>query len=275
MASQIVFASRCKQVVARRSRRVEMLRPSAPKAVAILVADATVMACELLTGALSRTSQMQVVAWEVDSAAAFATATRINTDVALISSDLQDGPGKGLSLVSELRSKRPDVRSVILLDRADRQGVVDAFRASARGVLPRGGGLSALPKCVHRVSQGQVWASSDELGYLLDTFVQTTLARTLSDSCCKLLTPREQAVVQLVADGMSNRDIATQLKLSQHTVKNYLFRVFDKIGVSSRVELVLCALTSTMANPTLAPQHDQAHAVTIGVRRRPESMTNA
>jgi len=243
--------------------------------VRVLVADATVMACELLTCVLSRASQMQVVGWEIDSAAAIATATRIKTDVALISSNLQDGPGKGLSLASQLRTKRPDIRTVILLDRADRQSTIDAFRAGARGVMSRGAGLAALPRCVHRVSQGQVWASSDELGYLLDTFFQTTPARTLSDSCCRLLTPREQAVVHLVADGMSNRDIATQLKLSQHTVKNYLFRVFDKIGVSSRVELVLCALTSPMANPIALRESDRSHPTTVAVRRRPDTMTNA
>jgi DNA-binding NarL/FixJ family response regulator len=253
-----------------------MRRLQGPKqSISVLIADATVMACELLAGVLSRGSRMQVVGWEIDSAAALARTTRIKTDVALISSNLQDGPGKGLSLASQLRTKRPDISSVILLDRADRQSTIDAFRAGARGVLSRGAGLAALPKCVDCVSRGQVWASSDELGYLLDTFVQTTPARTLSDSCCKLLTPREQAVVHLVADGMSNRDIATQLKLSQHTVKNYHFRVFDKIGVSSRVELVLCALTSPMADSTVAPYTDQAHAVTIAVRRRPDTMTNA
>lgn len=241
-----------------------MRHPISPMGnISVLVADATVMACELMASVLSHASHMQVVAWEVDSAAALATATRIKTDVALISSDLQDGPGKGFSLASELHLKHPDIRSVILLDQPNRRGIVNAFRAGARGVFSRGAGLSALPKCVHRVSQGQVWASSDELGYLLDTFVQTTPARTLSDSCCKLLTPREQAVVQLVADGMSNRDIATQLKLSQHTVKNYLFRVFDKIGVSSRVELVLCALTSPMANPIVLRESDRSHPVTV------------
>jgi DNA-binding NarL/FixJ family response regulator len=130
-----------------------MRRPREPiQSVSVLVVDATVMACELLASALSRTSKMKVVGWEVDSAAALATATRIKTDVALISSNLQDGPGKGLSLASQLRTKRPDIRSVILLDRADRRGIVDAFRAGARGVLSRGAGLSALPKCVHRVS---------------------------------------------------------------------------------------------------------------------------
>jgi two-component system nitrate/nitrite response regulator NarL len=245
------------------------------KSVHVLVADATVMACELLASVLSRTSQMRVVAWEIESAAAIATATRIKTDVALISSDLQDGPGKGFLLASELRLKHPDTRSVMLLDRADRQGVVDAFRAGARGVLSRGAGLSALPKCVHRVSQGQVWASSNELAYLVDTFAQTPPVRTLTDNCCKLLTQREQAVVHLVADGLSNREIATHLNLSQHTVKNYLFRVFDKIGVSSRVELVLCALSSTMANPLAPLESDRSHPVTVAVRRRPDSMTNA
>jgi DNA-binding CsgD family transcriptional regulator len=97
--------------------------------------------------------------------------------------------------------------------------------------------------------------------------------RTLTDNCCKLLTDREQAVVHLVADGLSNREIAAQLNLSPHTV-NYLFRVFDKIGVSSRVELVLCALTSPMADPIALRKCDRSHPVTA-VRRRPDSMTNA
>ena len=243
--------------------------------ISVLVADATVMACELMASVLGHTSHMQVVAWEVDSAAALATATRIKTDVALISSDLQDGPGKGFSLASELHRKRPDIRSVILLDQADRRGIVNAFRAGARGVFSRGAGLSALPKCVHRVSQGQAWASSKEMAYVLDAFAQTAPVRTLTDNCCKLLTDREQAVVHLVADGLSNREIAAQLNLSPHTVKNYVYRVFDKIGVSSRVELVLCALASPMASSVTLRENDRSHPVTVGVRRRPDTMTNA
>lgn len=165
---------------------------------------------------------------------------------------------------------------MLLLDRADRQAIVEAFRAGARGVLSRHQGLAALPKCVSRVSEGQVWASSKELEYLLDTFVQTTPGRTLTENCCKLLTEREKTVVQLVAEGLSNREIASQLQLSPHTVKNYLFRVFDKIGVNSRVELVLCALSSsTVVDPKSAAQDDHVHAVTLDLQRRPDRMTNA
>ena len=74
---------------------------------------------------------------------------------------------------------------------------------------------------------------------------------------------------------LTNREIAGQLNLSQHTVKNYLFGVFDKIGVSSRVELVLCALAKTIANPIALWESDRSHPVTVAVRRRPDTMTNA
>jgi DNA-binding NarL/FixJ family response regulator len=59
----------------------------------------------------------------------------------------------------------------------------------------------------------------------------------------KLLTPREEQVVALVAEGLSNREVAHELSLSEHTIKKYLFRIFDKLGISSRVELVLYAVS--------------------------------
>jgi DNA-binding NarL/FixJ family response regulator len=59
-----------------------------------------------------------------------------------------------------------------------------------------------------------------------------------------LLTPREEQVVALVAEGLSNRQVATELKLSEHTVKKYLFRIFEKLGISTRVELVLYAINN-------------------------------
>jgi DNA-binding NarL/FixJ family response regulator len=68
-----------------------------------------------------------------------------------------------------------------------------------------------------------------------------------------LLTKREEDLLHLVADGLGNRDIARQLNLSENTVKNYMFRIFDKLGVSSRVELVLYALSNSKRAPTSVP----------------------
>src|SRR5207302_4821861 len=96
-----------------------------------------------------------------------------------------------------------------------------------------------LAKCIQCVQSGQVWASSSELHFVLDALAQPTFANFHNGS--SPLSAREIDVVRCVAEGLSNREIAQRLKLTEHTVKNYLFRIFDKLGVSKRVEVVLYA----------------------------------
>jgi DNA-binding NarL/FixJ family response regulator len=92
------------------------------------------------------------------------------------------------------------------------------------------------------VHRGEIFATTEQLNYLLESVCQVPSLRVVSASGEKLLTSREEQVVALVADGLSNRDVAGELGLSEHTVKKYLFRIFEKLGISSRVELVLYAL---------------------------------
>ena len=94
-----------------------------------------------------------------------------------------------------------------------------------------------------RRDRGQIWASAEQIDYLVDLVSQVPSLRVVNVQGTTLLTPREEQVVALVAEGLSNRDIAGELALSEHTVKKYLFRIFDKLGISSRVELVLYALS--------------------------------
>jgi DNA-binding CsgD family transcriptional regulator len=84
-----------------------------------------------------------------------------------------------------------------------------------------------------------VWASSAQMRYLLEAFREAEPIQVLDSRGEEILSKREQDVVRCVAEGLSNREIASRLKLTEHTVKNYLFRIFDKLGVSSRVEVVL------------------------------------
>jgi DNA-binding NarL/FixJ family response regulator len=93
-----------------------------------------------------------------------------------------------------------------------------------------------------RVAAGQIWANTEQLNYLMDLISEVPSLRVLNSNGKNLLTPREEQVVALVAEGLSNRQVARELKLSEHTVKKYLFRVFDKLGISTRVELVLYAM---------------------------------
>ena len=99
-----------------------------------------------------------------------------------------------------------------------------------------------LCRCIQRVADGQVWANTEQTTFLLDLVSEVPSLRVLNTRGHQILTPREEQVVALVADGLSNRQTAAELNLSEHTVKKYLFRIFDKLGVSSRVELVLYAV---------------------------------
>jgi DNA-binding NarL/FixJ family response regulator len=96
-----------------------------------------------------------------------------------------------------------------------------------------------LCKCIQAVHKGQIWANSSHLNVLLAMLVQTPPARVVNAKGLNLLAEREGQVVNLVADGLTNREIASRLGLSEHTVSNYLFRIYNKLGVSNRVELVL------------------------------------
>jgi DNA-binding NarL/FixJ family response regulator len=130
-----------------------------------------------------------------------------------------------------------------MLDESSPHSVVNAFRAGAKGVFSRTqSDIRLLAKCVRRVMEGQVWIDSKQMLYLLEALTGDQDAASKCEGTTPKLTRREESVVRLVVQGMVNREIAEQLRLSEHTIKNYLFRIFDKLGVSNRVELALYAV---------------------------------
>ncbi|HVO79251.1 MAG TPA: response regulator transcription factor [Terriglobales bacterium] len=207
----------------------------------VLAADSTRMNSQLLAAALERDKRFQVLAPVSDGKAIVAAVLKDKPSVVVISAELDDAPRKGFEVARELRTVRPETRVVMLLDVSERGLVVEAFRAGARGVFCRSESLKSLAKCIHCVDQGQVWANSKELRYLLEALGEALPLKLMDARGAVLLSRREQEVVRCVAEGLSNREIAQRLGLTEHTVKNYLFRIFDKLGVSRRVEVVLYA----------------------------------
>jgi len=208
----------------------------------ILVGDNSLMSSQLLAAALKRcrTPRLDVIVPDgFTSADLLSTIHAKQPEVALISNGLRDGAFAGFHVLRALRSSGCRTKPVLLLDSCERELVIDAFRAGARGVFPRSESSKALARCIHCVSRGQVWASSRELDFLLEALAEAKPLRIVNAKGEGLLSPREQQVAALVAEGFANRDIANHLNLSEHTVKNYIFHIFEKLGVSTRVELVL------------------------------------
>jgi len=217
----------------------EMLQdPKQP--IRVVVADAAPMSCQLLAEELLRTGQFDAVAaTSPEQAQQFLAAAR--TDVLLIRAGLEGTQTPDLSFLQRVIAQYPGLGVIVLLDADDKATVVEAFRSGARGIFTVSDSLAALSKCIACVHQGQVWASSEKVHYLLEALAQP-LAIASDTPLAHPLSQREEEIARLVAQGCSNRQISERLKLSEHTVKNYLFRVFEKLGVSSRVELTLYAL---------------------------------
>lgn len=217
-------------------------------AIRVLVADNSRMTTQLIASVLKRNRNPRldvVLPNAFTSAEATKGIAETKPDVALVSASLADGPFAGYSVLRNLPQGSLATRVVLMLEDCERDLVIDAFRAGARGVYMRSEPSSRLSKCIDRVFQGQIWAGTREIEYLISAVASAKPLRLVNANGRNLLSKREDEVVGLVADGLTNREVSERLKLSEHTVKSYLFNIFEKLGVSTRVELVLYALSES------------------------------
>jgi DNA-binding NarL/FixJ family response regulator len=210
------------------------------------------MSSELMAAALRRTRyRMEVIGCTTDKAGIRSILSKKEASVALIGA-LKDGPKAAFDVTRELRVSFPGINIIMLLDSMERSAVLEAFRAGAVGILSRDEPFNVLCKCIQSVHHGQVWAGSKMLRFVLEALAQgspiSKLQRNPSKAPKTLLTKRERDIVNSVSEGLTNRDISRRLNLSEHTVRNYLFRIFNKVGTSNRLELALYALQPQRVN---------------------------
>ena len=207
----------------------------------VLAADSTRMSSQLLVDALAQEHRLEVAGMEPKPSSILEAIERQKPHIVLVSSTLEGSSTFGFELARQVRTAHSGTRVILLMDSSTPSAVVEAFRCGAQGIFSRTESSKTLAKCIESVYRGQVWANSAELRYLLEAFRESEPMRLIDSRGEAILSQREQDVVRCVAEGLSNREIAGRLKLTEHTVKNYLFRIFDKLGVSSRVEVVLFA----------------------------------
>ncbi|MGC2193836.1 MAG: response regulator transcription factor [Terriglobales bacterium] len=222
-----------------------MKRPSRASrpSIRVLLADSNQTQSQLLSSALRRQPGLKVTCCRSELSDCLQALRLAPVDAVL----LGDSPTDHIPLIDTLRGLRagyPHIGLILLLDSYDRNLVVDAMRAGARGLFCRAcQPFRALGRCISVVHQGQLWANTEQIGYVIDALSSASPTRVINAKGEGLLTPREDQVVNLVAEGTGNREIGQQLGIKENTVKKSLLRIYDKLGVSNRVELVLYALT--------------------------------
>lgn len=204
------------------------------------------MSCRLLADELRRHEHYQAVA-AASPRKVFRLLASSGFDVVLVGIGSSEDGLERIRFVRQIRSLYPEVSVIVLLDALERTLVVETLRSGARGIFCRTDSFEALCKSIRCVYEGQVWAGSAELRFMLEALVDEGQPVASPLAGLRRLSKREEQITRLVAEGCSNRQISQQLQLSEHTIKNYLFRVFEKLGVATRVELTLYALKHAKA----------------------------
>jgi DNA-binding NarL/FixJ family response regulator len=214
-----------------------------PAAIAVLIADSNRMQAQLLTSALRRRSEFRISTCAVDIGSILQAVASAPVNVVVLSLNHSISIASQMAALRRVHLSYPAVAKVLLVESYNRELVVSAFRSGARGIFCISDAhFRLLCRCIQRMAGGQIWANTEQLSFLFDLVSEVPSLRVVNSRGGEMLTPREEQVVALVAEGLSNRETARELNLSEHTIKKYLFRIFDKLGISSRVELVLYAV---------------------------------
>lgn len=218
------------------------------------------MSCHLLADALQRSENYHATAAAIPKKA-LQLLGQARFDVVLIGIGVhEDLATKDLatstSFIRQVQRLDPLVSIVVMIETRQRAVIVEALRCGARGIFCRSDSFAALCKCIRCVHAGQIWASSAELQFAIDALFEQR-ARAPRQAGTRPLSKREEQIALLVAEGYSNRQISDRLGLSQHTIKNYLFRIFEKVGVSTRVGLTLYLLKQGPGTRTHLPSLQQ------------------
>jgi DNA-binding NarL/FixJ family response regulator len=210
-----------------------------PSSIRIVIADDHPLVRDGLRTLLEQQPKFAVVGEAGDGLEAVERAKDLRPDVLLL--DLAMPRLHGLDVLKALGEMAPDVRIVLLTAAIEREETVEALRAGARGVVLKESATHLLYKCIHAVMDGEFWVGHERIDDLLRTLREIERSQTKASPASRL-TKRELQVVAAIVDGASNKEIGKSFGVSAQTVKNHLSNIFDKLGVSNRLELALYAV---------------------------------
>lgn len=209
----------------------------------VLVADSNETQSQLLSAALRRQGTFKVNRCRAELSECLQTLESDPADVVLLGDGAPE-ERQYSELLRGIHAAYPRTRIILLLDSYDRELVVNSLRSGAHGLFCRAAlPFKALCRCIGSVHMGQFWTNTEQMRFLVDALATSPTMHIINSKGRGLLTAREDQVVNLVAEGISNREIARELSVKENTVKKSLLHIYNKLGVSNRVELVLYALS--------------------------------
>ena len=219
----------------------------------IMLADDHPIFRDGLRRLLEAEPDLKVIGEACDGAEAVKMARQLKPDILLL--DLAMPRMPGLEALREMSSgpANNSVRVILLTAAAEKKQIVEALQLGARGVVLKDSATQLLLKSIHTVMSGEYWVGRESVSNLVQ-YLRNLVQSFGEESKQKKfgLTPRELEIVSAVVAGYSNKEIAEYFKISEDTVKHHLSNIFDKLGVSTRLELALFAVNQALPIKTIA-----------------------
>jgi DNA-binding NarL/FixJ family response regulator len=167
-----------------------------------------------------------------------AAVERYPTDIVLLEGSLLSGT---TNVIPDLLRLSPDVRLIVQAVQSEEGQTVELYRRGVRGIISRSISPDLLVRCVRRIAAGETWIDNQSVNWVIDAY-RSQAAALVSPRSQPRLSPKEMAIITCITQGKRNKEIAFQLGTTEQVIKNYLRKIYDKLGVSDRLELALYCL---------------------------------
>lgn len=217
--------------------------------VRVIVADTQAIFRAGLRKIFALEDDIRVVGQAETLAQAQSAVKKFSSDVVIFEAALSPNP---VEAVADLLRQNPQMRIVVVTPGADEEMTLDLFRRGAHGIVSREVEPELFVECLRKVAGGDTWLDSQGVRWVMNAF-RNQNSRPSGSRPKVQLTPKETLIVSCVTQGMKNKEIALRVGTTEQVVKNYLRKVYDKLGVADRLELALYCLNHHVVDNTKVP----------------------
>src|SRR5229473_5617263 len=220
----------------------------APVGIRIILADSQAIYRVGMKKVFALEDDIRVVAQVETLPNLYSALQRYPTDVVLLEGQLISGT---IDAIPELVRQAPDAKLIVQVTETDESNTVELYRRGVRGIIPRSISPDLLVKCVRKIAAGETWIDNQSINWVIEAYRSQATALT-SPRTQPRLSPKELAIITCITQGKRNKEIAYQLGTTEQVIKNYLRKVYDKLGVSDRLELALYTIHHRILNEAAA-----------------------
>jgi DNA-binding NarL/FixJ family response regulator len=234
---------------------------SGPNSIRVLLADSQAIYRVGMRKVFAVEDNIRVVAQTETIESLLSALQRYPTDIVVLEGQMLPDLSDGIAMLLE---HAPQAKIIVQVALVDEAATVNLYRAGVKGVVQRSILPDQLVQCVRRIAAGETWIDNQSIGWVLEAY-RAQAATLMNPRSQPRLSAKELTIISCITRGMRNKEIASQINTTEQVVKNYLRKIYDKLGVSDRLELALYCLHHQILKQE--PESDSMAATDLPIPR--------